>query len=300
MTSLKAKLEKSEFAITAEITPKLTTDGHTIVEQARPLKGLVDAVNVTDGAGARVSMSSLAASALLVQDGIDPVWQLTCRDRNRIAIAADLIGAAALGIENILVLTGDDPTAGDEPDAIPVFDLASSDVIELARRMTNEGQIASGRDLAERPSFYVGAADAPFEPPPDWRPEKLQAKIDAGIDFVQTQYCFDPSIVEHYFEHLADYGVLEQLSIIVGIGPLASVRSARWMNDNLFGVNIPESLIIRMQSARDKKKEGQQICVELIRRYRDMPGVAGVHLMAPMQSADSVASVIAEALAGIR
>ncbi|MDH3440067.1 MAG: methylenetetrahydrofolate reductase, partial [Gammaproteobacteria bacterium] len=194
-SNLKLLLDKKEFVVTAEITPKPTASPEDIVLQALPLKGRADAVNVTDGAGARVAMSSLAASALLVQAGIEPVLQMTCRDRNRIAIAADLIGASALGIRNLLALTGDDPKSGDEPDAKPVFDLASRHIIELARVLSGEGKTASGRALAVRADLFVGAADAPFDPPADWRPDGLLDKIDAGVRFVQTQFCFEPAVL---------------------------------------------------------------------------------------------------------
>ena len=298
---LQTLLGEKKFVVTAEITPRLSASPGDILEQARPLKGLADAVNVTDGAGARVTMSSLAASALLVQDGIEPVLQVTCRDRNRIAIAADLIGAAALGIRNLLALTGDDPKSGDEPDAKPVFDLSSRDVIGIARRQSDEGQTASGRQLSSRPQWLVGAADAPFDPPTDWRPDGLLAKIDAGAGFVQTQFCFDPGIVRRYLRVLEDAGVLERASMIIGIGPIASVRSARWMNDNLFGVSIPDDVINRLEGASDEAAEGLDICVELIQAYQEMPGVSGVHVMAPAQSSERAAEAIdASAVLGTR
>ena len=289
---LQSLLVEKKFVVTAEITPRLSANPKDILQQARPLKGRADAVNVTDGAGARVTMSSLAASALLVRDGIEPVLQVTCRDRNRIAIAAELIGAAALGIPNLLALTGDDPKSGDEPDAKPVFDLSSRDIIELARRLSDEGKTASGRELAGHPQFFAGAADAPFDPPADWRPDGLLAKIESGARFVQTQFCFDPGIVRRYLAVLEDFGVLERASIIIGIGPIASARSARWMNANLFGVSIPDDVIKRLDGADDEAAEGLEVCVELIRAYHDMPGVSGVHVMAPAQSPQRAAKAI--------
>jgi methylenetetrahydrofolate reductase (NADPH) len=294
--SLRAKLDRGDFVVTAEVTPKLSASASDFLEQASPLKGLVDAVNVTDGAGARVAMSSLAASALLRQDGFEPIMQMTCRDRNRIAIAADLIGAAAHGIENLLVLKGDDPTGGDEPDAKPVFDLDSEDIVRLARRMSDEGQLPSGREFSARPNFNVGAADVPFDPPADWRPDRLQEKLDAGIGFVQTQFCFDPTLAKRYFDRLDAFGILEKTSVIVGIGPILSARSARWMNDNLFGVTVPDEVVTRLEDATDAAAEGLALCVELIAAYRDMPGVAGVHIMAPAQGAQRIADAVAAAL----
>ncbi len=293
---LKAAIENGDFVVTAEITPKLTADSDAILEQARPLKGRVHAVNVTDGAGARVTMSSLAASALLARDGIEPVMQMSCRDRNRIALASDLIGAAALGIENVLILTGDDPKVGDEPDAKGVFDLKSEDIISLASRMRDMGVIASGRELLSRASFFVGAVDLPIDPSPDWKPDRLAVKIKAGAQFVQTQFCFDPSLAKRYFQTLGEHGILDGAAFIVGVGPIASARSARWMNDNLVGVSVPESVIQRIEGADDQAEEGRRLCSELIEIYKEMPGVSGVHIMAPAQSPQRIADIIDEAI----
>ena len=294
--SLKSAIDSGDFVVTAEITPKLTTSGAELLDQARPLKGRVQAINVTDGAGARVTMSSLAASALLARDGIEPVMQMSCRDRNRIAISSDLIGAAALGIENILILTGDDPKVGDKPDAKGVFDLKSEDIIALACRMRDTGVVASDRELLSRPAFYVGAVDLPIDPSPGWKPDRLVVKIEAGAQFVQTQFCFDPSLAKRYFQALGEHEILDRTAFIVGVGPIASARSARWMNDNLVGVSVPESVIQRIEGADDQAKEGQRICIELIEIYKELPGVSGVHIMAPAQSSQRIADVIDAAI----
>ncbi len=293
-SSLQARIERGEFAVTAEIAPKLTGNGGDILAQAAPLRGRVDAINVTDCAGARVAMSSLAASALLAADGIEPVFQMTCRDRNRIAIAADLIGAAALGIRNVLILKGDDPSKGDEPQATPVFDLDSLEVLALASRLNEPGQVPSGRQLSAPAAFHIGAADVPFDPPEDWKPDGLLKKIDAGAQFLQTQFCFDPEVARRYFARLADYGITERVAILVGVGPIASARSARWMDENLFGVTVPDTLIERLEDAADESAEGLRICVELIEAYQSMPGIAGVHIMAPAQPAQRIAAVLDE------
>ena len=290
--NLQTLLESGEFVITAEITPKLTASPDDIVRQAAPLKGLADAVNVTDGAGARVAMSSLVASALLVKEGIEPVMQMTCRDRNRIAIAADLIGASALGIRNLLALSGDDPKGGDEPEAKAVFDLGSKDIMTLSRRLSDDGQTTSGRSLATPASLFVGAADAPFDPPADWEPTGLLEKIAAGTQFVQTQFCYEPEVLKRYLTRLEDFGVLEKTSMIIGIGPIASAKSARWMDENLYGVSIPPATIKRLEDAEDQAAEGLKIGMELIQAYRDMPGVSGVHVMSPAQGASRTAEVI--------
>ena len=289
---LKTLLDRGDFVVTAEITPRLTAAGADFIEQAEPLKGRADAVNVTDGAGARVGMSSMAASALLLQAGIEPILQLTCRDRNRIGLAADLIGAAALGIRNLLVLRGDHPEGGDEPDAMPVYDLESKDVVAMARRMRDDGEIPSGRELHCRPDFYIGGADVPFDAPPDWKPDALQAKIDGGVDFIQTQFCFEPMVAQRYLERLGEHGILDQVSMILGVGPIASARSARWMHENLFGVSVPDTIIDRLEGADDQAAEGLKICAELIELYRVMPGVAGVHIMAPAQGPERIAAVV--------
>ena len=289
---LKTAIANGEFIVTAEITPKLTTSAEELLQQALPLKDKVVAVNVTDGAGARVTMSSVAASSILARNGIEPILQMTCRDRNRIAISADLIGAAALGIENVLVLTGDNPGAGDEPNAKGVFDFEAIEIMQLARQMTEDGTIGSGRELLQRPAFNVGGVDAPFDPPADWRPDKLAARADAGMRFIQTQFCYEPEVTQRYLERLAEHSLLDKYALLIGIGPIASLRSAKWMDENLFGVSIPKSVMRRLQDADDEAAEGHQICVELIQRYKDMPGVAGVHIMAPAQNSQRIADVI--------
>ena len=290
--ALRSAIANGDFIVTAEITPRLTTSADEVLAQAMPLKGKVVAVNVTDGAGARVTMSSVAAAALLARNGIEPVLQITCRDRNRIAIAADLIGAAALGIDNVLVLTGDNPGAGDEPNAKGVFDIEAIDIMALAKRMRDEGTIGSGRALSQRPAFVIGGVDAPFDPPADWRADKLIARAAAGMQFVQTQFCYDPALTQRYVDRLGASGALENTALILGVGPIASLKSAQWMDANLFGVSIPDTVMTRLRDADDEALEGHRICVELIEIYRHMPGVSGVHIMAPAQGAERIAAVI--------
>lgn len=285
-------IEQGKFVLTAEITPRLTGSAEDVLQQALPLKGKATAVNVTDGAGARVAMSSIAASAILARNGIEPVMQMTCRDRNRIAIAADLIGAAALGIQNVLVLTGDNPGAGDEPEATGVFDFAANDIIALARQMTVDGTINSGRELQHGPSFLLGGVDAPFDPPDDWQPDKLAARSSIGMQFIQTQFCYDPEVTRRYVDRLGEHGLLDDVALILGVGPIASLRSAKWMDQNLFGVSIPDAVLQRIENSDDEAAEGHRICVELVEQYREMSGVAGVHIMAPAQNAQRIADVI--------
>ena len=291
-------LARKQFVVTAEVTPPLAASADRLRQRAAPLQGQVDALNVTDAAGARAAMSSVAAAAILLRDGFDPVLQVTCRDRNRIALASDLIGAAALGIGNILVLHGDSPEGGDQPEAKPVYDLDSRGVMALVRQMRDQGTLPSGRKIEPAPDLLIGGADTPFDPPADWRPTGLQDKAAAGADFIQTQFCYDPAVAGRYFARLADQGLTERMAFIVGVGPLASARSARWMNDNLFGVTVPESVIARLERAADQAVEGRRICVELIQTYAQMPGIAGVHVMAPQQGAEAIAAVVTEA--GVR
>lgn len=292
MSELKSKLERGEFVITAEITPPLSASADDLLERARPLEGLVDAVNVTDAPGARATMSSFAAATLLAQNGFEPVLQMTCRDRNRIAIACDLLGASALGIHNLLILHGDDPTAGDQPDAKPVFDLDSKGVMAMARGMRDTSKLPSDREIKNAPELHIGCADAPFDPPEDFQPNGLKGKIDAGAQFSQTQFCYDLGIGERYFARLREHGITDKLKFIVGIGPLASARSAKWMDENLFGVSVPAPVIKRMEDADDEKAEGRAICVEAIEGLRQIEGIAGVHIMAPQQGASAIAETI--------
>lgn len=289
---LKNILRDRRFAITAEVPPPLTADPEAMIALAAPLKGKVDAINVTDAAGARTAMSSLAAAAILRRAGFEPILQMTCRDRNRIALAGDLLGAAALGIENLLILRGDDPTQGDAPDAKPVFDLDSREVMNLARLMRDRGVLPSERKIASPPSFFIGAADSPCDHPADWRPEALMAKQEAGAQFVQTQFCFDTGALRRYMARLADFGLTEKLHFLIGVGPIASAASARWMNGKLFGVTVPDATIARLEKARDQAAEGRRICIETIEELRGIEGVAGAHIMAPRGGAPAIAEVV--------
>lgn len=297
---LRERLAEGRFIVTAEITPPLSASAADLLARAEPLRGLADAVNVTDSPAARTAMSSFAASAILAREGIEPVLQVTCRDRNRIAIAADLLGAAAQGVTSMLVLTGDDPRIGDQPEAKPVFDLDSRAVMALARSMRDDGALPSGRTVASPPDFHIGCADTPLDPPAGWKPAALLAKIDAGAEFAQTQFCFDLGLAERYFARLRDHGVTERLKMLVGVGPIASAASARWMTENLFGVTVPDAIVARLEGASDQAAEGRAICLELIAGLAHIPGVAGVHIMAPQQPSSAIAEILraSDTLAG--
>jgi methylenetetrahydrofolate reductase (NADPH) len=290
-TTLRQRLEAGDFAITAEVTPPLSCDPQDLLDKAAPLRGLVDAVNVTDGAGARVALSASAAAALLAKAGFEVVLQLTCRDRNRLALQADRLGAAAFGLRNLLILTGDDPAAGDQPDAKPVFDLDSRRLIETAARLRDRGELPTGKPVAGRAAFFIGAADMPIDPPPGWRPDGLKAKIAAGAQFTQTQFCMDAGVMRRYTARLADEGV--KIHTLVGIAPLRSARGARWMRANLYGTIIPDAVITRLEAAADPIAEGRRIALDLVAELADIKGVAGVHVMAPGQDAAAAALIAA-------
>jgi len=279
--SLQEKLRASRFVITAEVTPPVSFERDELLAKARPLKGLADAVNVTDGAGARPHLGAVTAAAMLVEQGIEPILQLTCRDRNRIALQSDLLSAAASGIRNLLMLRGDDPSAGDQPDAVPVFDLDPRTLLDTARRLRDTGELPTGRKVAGRADFFLGSADNPVDPTPGWRPTGLLAKLDAGAQFVQTQFCMDAGLVRRYMARLAEHGVTDQLSMLIGIVPLRSAKSARWIKEKLFGAVIPDALINRLERAKDPAAEGRLVCIEMVRELADVPHVSGVHIMAP-------------------
>jgi len=280
-TTLQEKLRNRRFVITVEVTPPVSADRGELLAKALPLKNLADAVNVTDGAGARPHLGAVTAAAILVEQGIEPVLQLTCRDRNRIALQSDLLSAAASGVHNLLMLRGDDTSAGDQPDAMPVFDLDPRSLLETARRLRDKGELPTGRKVAGRIDFFLGSADNLVDPPPGWRPTSLQAKLDAGAQFVQTQFCMDAGMVRRYMAQLAGHGLTEKLAFLIGIVPLRSAKSARWIKEKLFGAVIPDALIERMERAKDPAAEGRQICIDMVRELAEMPQIAGVHIMAP-------------------
>ena len=279
--TLQDKLRAGRFVITAEVTPPVSVDRSELLAKALPLGGLVDAVNVTDGAGARPHLDAVSSAIFLVDQGIEPILQLTCRDRNRIALQSDLLSAAAWGVRNLLMLRGDDPSAGDQPDAMPVFDLDPRSLLGTARRLRDAGELPTGRKVGGRINFFLGSADNPIDPPPGWRPAGLQAKVAAGAQFVQTQFCMDTGVVRRYMARLAEHGVTDNLFVLIGIVPLRSAKSARWIKEKLFGSVIPDALIDRMERASDPAAEGRRICIDMVHELTNVPHVAGAHIMAP-------------------
>ena len=293
LNQLRECLRSGRFAVTAEIVPPVSCDRADLIGKIEPLRGVADAVNVTDGAGARAHMGSLAAAILLLEIGVEPILQLTCRDRNRLALQSDLLAAAAMGIETILLLTGDDPSAGDQPDAKPVFDLDSLSLTAVARRIRDRQELMSGQKVSGKANFLIGAADAPVDPPAGWKPARLAAKIDAGAQFAQTQFCMDAGVVRRYAQCLADNG-LGGFFLLIGLAPIRSARSARWIRDKLPGSVIPDAVIERLERSPEPVREGRKICLELVDELSDVPGAAGVHIMAPGNDA-GLAEVVAEA-----
>ncbi len=290
---LERVLRRGEFAVTAEINPPDSADPDEIDRRIRPFEGWVDAINATDGSGAHCHMSSVAVSALLIRLGYSPVTQISCRDHNRIAIQGNVLGAAALGVANILCLTGDGVQAGDHPDAKPVFDLDSISLLHTIRGMRDDGRFLSGRRITLPPAVFIGAAENPFAPPLDYRPLRLAKKIAAGAQFIQTQYCYDMPVMARFMARVRDLGLDRRCFILAGCGPLASAKAARWIRANIPGVHIPDAVIRRLEGALDQRAEGKRVCIEIVQQLHELPGIAGVHLMAYRQE-DSIAEIVHE------
>ena len=284
----------SDFIVTVEIAPPDSPDPAVLRQRAALFDGLVDAINITDGAGANCHMSSVAAASVLAAAGLTPVCQVGCRDRNRIAVQGDVLGAAALGVRNVLCLTGDDVSQGDHPEAKPVFDLDAVNLLHVLRGMRDHGSYASGRKLDQAPSLFLGATANPFVPPYTERIANLERKIDAGAQFIQTQFCFDLDRLQRFMEAACRRGLHQRAAILVGVGTLGSAKALRWMAEHVPGVHVPAALTERIAAAADQRAEGRRICVETIQSLRRIEGVAGVHLMGHRNEA-VLAQVIAEA-----
>lgn len=277
---LERVLRAGGFAVTAEIAPPDSADPHEVYARAAMFDGYVDAINATDGSGAHCHMSSVGMCSLLTRRGYAMVMQVSCRDRNRIAIQGDVLGASAMGVSSILCLTGDGVQAGDHPEAKPVFDLDCMSTLTMLRGMRDDSQFLSGRKITSPPRMFLGAAANPFAPPLDYRPHRLAKKIAAGAQFVQTQYCFDIAMFKQYMAAVRDAGSHEKAFILVGVGPLASARSAEWIRNNVAGVHIPDEIIKRLKGADDQAEEGIRICTDMIAAIREIEGVHGIHIMA--------------------
>ena len=284
-------LASGQFAVTAELSPPDSADPEEVYSRARVFDGYVDAINATDGSGANCHMSSVAVCSLLERRGYTTIMQISCRDRNRLAVQGDVLGASALGVSNVLCLSGDGVQVGDHPQAKPVFDLDCMSLISTLRTMRDESRFLSGRPITTPPRMFIGAAANPFVPPFDYRIERLVKKISAGARFVQTQYCFDVSRLQEYMREVRDRGLHEKCAILVGVGPLNSPRAARWIRENVPGVHVPDEVIKRLEGAERPRLEGRRLCMELIQQIREIDGVAGVHVMAYRQE-EAIAEII--------
>lgn len=284
-------LRSNQFAVTAELAPPDSANPQDVYQRARIFDGYVDAINSTDGSGANCHMSSTAVCALLSRKGYPTIMQVSCRDRNRISIQGDVLGAAAMGVANILCLTGDGVETGDHPQAKAVFDLDSISLLTILRRMRDLGQYQSGRNINAPPHIFLGAAANPFAPPEDFRPLRLGKKIVAGAQFIQTQYCYDIDKLKIFMQKVCDLGLDKQAFILIGVGPLASAKAGEWIRKKVPGVHIPDTVIQRLKNAKDQAREGRQVCIDMIHRIQEIKGVAGIHIMAYRQE-ESVAEII--------
>lgn len=274
-------LLRGEFVVTSELQTSDGGEPREVYDLARPLAGQVDAVNCTDNSAAHPHLSQLAASRLLLDVGVEPIAQFGCRDRNRLALQSDLLGAQALGVRNVVLMTGDDVTAGDHPEAKPLFDIDSMHAIRAARIMRDEGEYLSGRKLSSPPTFLIGAVENPFAPPQEYRAARLAKKIEAGAEFVQTQICFNVERMRSFMRQAVDMGLTERCWIIAGIYVPRSVRSVNYLRDVVPGIDVPEQIVRRLEGvpADRQEEEGIRLAVEIGQEIRAMPGVAGLHMM---------------------
>ncbi len=281
-SALEARIAAGGFAVTAEIGPPKSADGEVVRRKAAALAGLVDAANVTDNQTAVVRLSSIAGAVIAKQAGVEPIVQVTCRDRNRIAIQSDLLGASALGLRNVLCMTGDVAKAGNHPDAKDVFDLTTADLLAMLRNMREEHTFLNGEAMRLAPSCFIGATSAPMLGPMDKELARLEERVRLGADFFQSQFVYDVAAFRQFMQRWVDRGLAQRAAFLVGVGPLKSLAQAQHMN-GLAGVVIPSEVLKRLADAGDQQQEGAAICLEVIAQLRQLPGVAGVHVMAVAQ-----------------
>ncbi len=281
-SNLEKVLKAGHFAFTGELGPPRGSNVEAVREKARPLKGMVDSVNITDNQTAMVRMSSWAASLIAIEEGLEPNYQMVCRDRNRLAMQADILGSYAHGIRNILCLSGDHQQFGDHPSAKGVFDIDSTQLISTVRHMRDEGKFLSGADIDGPPKMFIGAAANPFAEPFEWRVHRLAKKIEAGADFIQTQCIYNMKKMREWVKIANDMGLTEKVYILAGITPMKSLGMARYMKNNVPGMDVPDEIIDRLRGAGKGKyaEEGIKIAIEQIEEFKEMKGVAGIHLMA--------------------
>jgi methylenetetrahydrofolate reductase (NADPH) len=281
-SNLEKILAAGHFAFTGELGPPRGCNVEEVRKKAAFLKGNVDSVNITDNQTAVVRMASWAASIIAMEEGLEPNFQMVCRDRNRLAMQADILGASALGVRNILCLSGDHQSFGDHPTAMGVYDIDSMQLINMVKQMRDEGTFLTGAELDEPPKMFIGAASNPFAEPYEWRVHRLAKKISAGVDFIQTQCIYNMDRFREFMKKAVDMGLTEKCSILAGVTPLKSVGMARYMANSVPGMDVPDELIDRVKAAPKGKKadEGIKIAIEQIEEFKEMEGVAGVHLMA--------------------
>jgi 5,10-methylenetetrahydrofolate reductase len=270
-----------EFVVTAELQTSDSADPRSVIQLADLLRGRVDAVNCTDNSAAHTHLSPLAAAHLLADEGVEPIMQLVCRDRNRLALQADLLGAAALGVRNVVCMTGDDVSVGDHPEAKPIYDIDSVHLLRIARIMRDEGVYLSGRPLTSAPNFLIGAVENPFAPPLDFRPMRVGIKVEAGAEFIQTQICFNLDKMRVFMARCGELGLLDQVWILAGVFVPSSARGVRYLRDQVPGVDVPDRVIERIaaQPPEGQRDEGVRIALEIVDEVRAIPGVRGIHLM---------------------
>jgi len=279
-TNLEKVLEGGRFAVTAEAGPPKGTSAAVMQRKGELLRHCCDAVNVTDNQTAIVRMSSLAGCALLKQEGVDPVMQIVCRDRNRIAIQSDVLGAIALGINNVLCLSGDHQKFGNHPTAKNVFDIDSVQLIQTLKNMRDEKKFLCGEDVTGEVPLFIGAVENPYADPFEFRVTRLAKKAKAGADFIQTQAVYDVDKFTKWMKIVTDRGLDKQAHILAGVIPIRSAGMARYMRDYVSGVSVPDEIIARMEDAESAKEEGVRIALEIIEQLKEIPGVHGIHIMA--------------------
>jgi methylenetetrahydrofolate reductase (NADPH) len=279
---LERMLTAGHFAFTGELGPPRGASIEAIRKKAEPLKGVVDSVNITDNQTAVVRMASWAASLIAIQEGLEPNYQMVCRDRNRLAMQADILGAYAMGIRNMLCLSGDHQQFGDHPQCKGVFDIDSMQLIQTVRTMRDEGKFINGQEIEEPPRMFIGAAANPFAEPFEWRVYRLAKKINAGADFIQTQCIYNMEKMREWVRRANDMGLTEKVYILAGITPMKSLGMARYMKSKVPGMDVPDEIINRLKGVEKKKQaaEGIVIACEQIQEFKEMKGIAGVHLMA--------------------
>ncbi len=291
-SNLERVLQSGSFAVTAELGPPKNADAEVIRKKAGILRGYADAVNITDNQTAVVRLSSIAAGSILLPLGLEPIIQMTCRDRNRIAIQSDLLGASALGLKNLLCLTGDHQKFGNHPQSKGVFDLDSIQLLKMVRDMRDEKKFQSGEEVkGPEPKFFLGAAENPFAGPFEFRALRLGKKVAAGADFIQSQLVYNVPKFAKWMEMVRELGLHEKCKILAGVGPIKSVGAARYMQTKVPGLDVPEEIVARLKGSQNVKEEGIKLCIDIIQQVKEIKGVAGVHIMA-IEWEEAVAEIV--------